>query len=82
MARSGKPQNGLPVVGTKVSFRFPEMRQLTAVKLDTNLQIGILYNHSAWPRYLDVSRPIEAQWINACRIVRVTQQQAGLADLL
>lgn len=47
---------------------------------DTSLQIGSLYNHLAWPHYLPVSRTIEAQWINACRIVRVTQQQAGFAD--
>ena len=48
---------------------------------DTNLQIGILYNHSAWPHYLGISRTIEAQWINACRIVRVTQQQAGFGGV-
>jgi len=47
---------------------------------DTNLQIGILYNHTSWPHYLKISRRIEAQWINACRIVRVTQKQAGLRD--
>src|SRR5258708_25835710 len=45
---------------------------------DTNVQIGILYNHSPWPNYLDVSPSIEAQWINACRIVRITQKQAGI----
>jgi SLOG cluster2 len=43
---------------------------------DTNRQIGILYNHTSWPHYLKISRRIEAQWINACRIVRVSQQQA------
>jgi hypothetical protein len=47
---------------------------------DTNLQIGILYNHSAWPHYRGISRTIEAQWINACRIVRVTQEQAGFLE--
>jgi hypothetical protein len=47
---------------------------------DTDLQIGILYNHSAWPYYLDISRTIEARWVNACRIVRITQQMAGFAD--
>jgi len=46
---------------------------------DTSLQIGILYNHSAWPHYLRISRTTEAQWINACRILRITQQQAGFA---
>jgi hypothetical protein len=47
---------------------------------DTSLAIGILYNHSPWPNYLDVSPSIEAQWINACRIVRITQKQAGIRD--
>lgn len=46
---------------------------------DTSLQIGVLYNHSSWPHYLGISRRIEAQWINACRIVRVTEQQAGFS---
>jgi hypothetical protein len=36
-----------------------------------------LYNHSSWPYYLDITTQIEAQWINCCRIIRVTQQDAG-----
>lgn len=47
---------------------------------DSNLQIGKLYNFSPWPYYLDITPKIEAQWINCCRIVRISQQQAGLAD--
>lgn len=47
---------------------------------DSQLKIGNLYNHSSWPNYLDVSPSIEAQWINACRIVRITQKQAGIRD--
>jgi hypothetical protein len=47
---------------------------------DANRQIGILYNHTSWPQYLKISRRIEARWINACRIVRVTQKQAGLVE--
>ena len=47
---------------------------------DTNLTIGRLINHSAWPNYLDVTPKIEAQWINCCRIVRVTQKEAGIDD--
>jgi len=46
---------------------------------DTSVPIGLLYNHSAWPHYLKISRRTEAQWINACRIVRVTQEQAGFS---
>jgi hypothetical protein len=45
---------------------------------DSSLQIGMLYNHSAWPHYLEITPKIEAQWINCCRIIRVTQEQAGL----
>jgi hypothetical protein len=46
---------------------------------DTSLSIGRLYNHASWPRYLDVTPQIEAEWINCCRIVRVTQAQAGIS---
>lgn len=46
---------------------------------DTNLTIGRLYNHAAWPYYLEITPQIEAQWINCCRIVRISQQEAGLA---
>ena len=46
---------------------------------DTNPQIGILYNHASWPYYLKITRRIEVQWINACRIVRITQKDAGLS---
>jgi hypothetical protein len=47
---------------------------------DTNFRIGKLYNHSPWPRYLKITPQIEAQWINCCRIVRITQQLAGIAE--
>lgn len=47
---------------------------------DTNLPIGRLVNHLAWPNYSMVTPRIEAQWINCCRILRVTQQLAGIAD--
>jgi SLOG cluster2 len=46
---------------------------------DTTSSIGLLYNHSAWPHYLQISRRIEAQWVDACRIVRITQEQAGFS---
>lgn len=47
---------------------------------DTNLRIGRLYDHSAWPYYLEITPRLEAQWINCCRIVRVTQRDAGFND--
>jgi len=47
---------------------------------DTNLTIGRLINHLAWPYYLDVTPAIEAQWINCCRIIRISQTQAGIAE--
>jgi hypothetical protein len=47
---------------------------------DTSNSIGRLYNHSSWPRYLAVTPAVEAEWINCCRIVRVTQADAGFTD--
>lgn len=47
---------------------------------DTSYAIGRLYNYCAWPHYLGITPKIEAQWINCCRIVRVTQKDAGIAD--
>lgn len=38
-----------------------------------------LYNHSAWPDYLAITPELEAQWINCCRIVRITPALAGIA---
>lgn len=47
---------------------------------DTNLPIGRLFNHSSWPYYLDITPQLEAQWIKCCRIVRITQRDAGFND--
>lgn len=44
-------------------------------------QTGRLINHSAWPYYQKITPAIEAQWINVCRIVRVTPSMAGLPAL-
>lgn len=44
-------------------------------------QTGRLINHSAWPYYQKITPAIEAQWINVCRIVRVTPSMAGLSAL-
>jgi hypothetical protein len=46
---------------------------------EPSLPIGRLYNHLAWPQYLAVTPRMEAEWINSCRIIRVTQQDAGIA---
>jgi hypothetical protein len=61
-----------------------EQQDNTAGGPDTSLQIAKLYNHSSWPNYLDVTTQIEAQWINCCQIIRVTQQDAGFvgADVI
>jgi SLOG-like protein len=71
---------------TEDNFMFPLLRLISAEQEDnssggpdSNLQIGKLYNHTAWPWYLDITPKIEAQWINVCRIVRITQQRAGLS---
>ncbi len=44
---------------------------------DTSATIGMLFNHVAWPYYANITPDIEAQWINCCRIIRVTQEDAG-----
>ena len=36
-----------------------------------------LYNHQAWPDYLALSKPDEAEWVSCCQVVRVSQQIAG-----
>jgi hypothetical protein len=55
-----------------------EQEDSSADDADSNVTIGRLYNHSAWPYYLEVTPQIEAQWINCCRVVRITQAAAGL----
>ncbi len=40
--------------------------------------VGRLINHSAWPGYRLISPTKEAQWINCCRIVRITPELAGI----
>lgn len=47
---------------------------------DANPHVSKLYNHLAWPWYLDVTPTLEAQWVNCCRIVRVRQQDAGFLE--
>jgi hypothetical protein len=46
---------------------------------DSNLAIGRLFNHLSWPHYRDVTARDEAQWIHCCRIIRITQELAGIA---
>jgi len=46
---------------------------------DTNLKIGILYNHVAWPFYNKITPRIEAQSVSCCSIVRITQELAGFS---
>ena len=45
------------------------------------LPIAPLVNHLAWPHYLAITPRIEAEAINSCRIIRVTQDLAGLTDV-
>ena len=73
---------------TEDNFMFPLLRLVSAEKEDVQFksssdqsgEIGTLYNHSPWPGYLDITPKIEAQWINSCRIIRITQQLAGIPD--
>ena len=46
---------------------------------DSKPWIGILYNHSAWPYYTDITAEDEAEYIDACRFIPITQELAGLS---
>jgi hypothetical protein len=68
------------------NFTYDLLRLISAEQEDnslggpeTDLTIGRLYNHSPWPDYLAVTPHIEAQWINCCRVVRITQEHAAIA---
>jgi hypothetical protein len=70
---------------TPENFTYILLRLISAEQEDgsfggpnTNSSVGLLYNHSAWPHYLKITRRTEAQWIDACRIIRVTQEDAGI----
>ena len=72
---------------TEDNFVFPLLRLVSAEQEDNSLggpdssvQIGMLYNHSPWPENLRITPGIEAQWINCCRVVRITQQMAGFSE--
>jgi hypothetical protein len=67
------------------NFTYELLRLISAEQEDTsydgaeaNLAIGRLFNHLAWPHYLSVTPRIEAQWIRCCRIVRLSQELAGI----
>lgn len=52
--------------------------QNTANPDDEAEPIGRMFNHVAWPHYLGITPAVEAQWVNCCRIVRVSQADAGV----
>ena len=74
-------------VETEENFTYKLLQLISAEQEDNSHQkrqgpdttIGRLYNHSCWPHYLRVTPRIEAQWINSCRVIRFTQQEAGFA---
>jgi hypothetical protein len=70
---------------TEENFTYDLLHLISAEQVDSSLgapgskaSLCLLYNHASWPNYLEVTPQIEAQWINCCRIVRITQQDAGL----
>jgi hypothetical protein len=67
------------------SFTYPLLRLVSAEQEenaiggpDTSRTINPLVNHVAWPYYLAITPYLEAQWIGSCRVVRVTQDDAGI----
>ena len=67
------------------NFTYPLLQLISAEREDRtfasetkSLPPGWLYNHLAWPHYLLVTPQIEAQWINSCRIIRISQADAAI----
>ena len=47
---------------------------------ESTSRVGILYNHSAWPNYADISEEDEAEFVDVCRFVPITQELAGISS--
>jgi hypothetical protein len=67
------------------NFTYDLLQLISAERDEQNLAgatsgipVGWLYNHLAWPLYALVTPQIEAQWVNCCRIIRITQALAGI----
>jgi hypothetical protein len=72
---------------TDDNFTYDLLQLISAERDEQNLAsdtsgtpVGWLYNHLAWPLYLLVTPQIEAQWVNCCRIIRITQSLAGIPE--
>lgn len=63
------------------NFTYDLLRLVSAEQEEGNGNVpqGMFYNHIAWPHYRSITPRIVAQWISCCRIVRITQQDAGIA---
>lgn len=69
------------------NFTFDLLRLVSAERLDAPTgaggnardNIGQLFSYSAWPEYHKISKGIEAQWMNCCRVLRINQTRAGLS---
>ncbi|MGD9880206.1 MAG: hypothetical protein AB7U95_08715 [Reyranella sp.] len=68
---------------TPENFTFDLLRLVSAERLDdtpaARVNIGQLFCYSPWPEYHAISKSVEAQWMNCCRILRINQARAGLA---
>lgn len=53
-----------------------EQREDTA---DSDEWVDKLYNHSPWPYYADITDEDEADYIDACRFIPITQELAGFS---
>jgi SLOG cluster2 len=64
------------------NFTYDLLRLVSAEQEEgnDNAPRGVFYNHVAWPHSRDLKPATEAQWISCCRIVRITQQDAGIAE--
>ena len=41
-------------------------------------KIGQMFSYSAWPDFLKISTTVEAQWVNTCQILRISQNRAKI----
>ena len=65
------------------NFTYELLRLINAERenssqVDAPTPIGWLYNHLAWPLYLQVTPRVEAQWVHCCSILRITQELARI----
>ncbi len=75
----------MPEAPNQPNFTYDLLNLISAEQEDNSLGgpdsshvTGLLFNHQAWPGYEQVETYLRAQWIHCCRIVRISQDVAGI----